>query len=252
MSWISVGTLINFAVILKSPELSGITWFNLSAVQLGLLWFPLWSSSSFSHWLSPGGFPWKEERTYHCIPLVFKWWFVDCVCSWPWSSFDSSASVWSWYWHGNAWGASLHSRNLSISNSGNFDISKGAFHSSRDIVCLLSNPTTFPIFIFLNATIHIQACFLMQLGYFIWSFEIDAVGGWRYMYGFGAPVACIMGLGMLSLPPSPRWLLLKAIQGKGTLITRIQREGYPCVEKTKRGISWWQSIWETNRGYAPL
>lgn len=37
------------------------------------------------------------------------------------------------------------------------------------------------------------------------------------MYGFSAPVALIMGLGMWSLPPSPRWLLLRAVQGKGSL-----------------------------------
>lgn len=37
------------------------------------------------------------------------------------------------------------------------------------------------------------------------------------MYGFSAPVALIMGLGMWSLPPSPRWLLLRAVEGKGSL-----------------------------------
>lgn len=57
----------------------------------------------------------------------------------------------------------------------------------------------------------------MQLGYFVGSYEINAVGGWRYMYGVSAPIALVMGLGMLSLPPSPRWLLLRAVQGKGPL-----------------------------------
>jgi MFS family permease len=33
------------------------------------------------------------------------------------------------------------------------------------------------------------------LGYFVGSFQIDAVGGWRYMFGVSAPVALIMGLG---------------------------------------------------------
>lgn len=57
----------------------------------------------------------------------------------------------------------------------------------------------------------------MQLGYFVGSFQIDAVGGWRYMFGFSAPIALTMGLGVWSLPPSPRWLLLRAVQGKGPL-----------------------------------
>lgn len=37
------------------------------------------------------------------------------------------------------------------------------------------------------------------------------------MYGISVPIALFMGLGMLSLPPSPRWLLLRAVQGKGSL-----------------------------------
>uniref|UniRef100_A0A453MAY2 Major facilitator superfamily (MFS) profile domain-containing protein n=1 Tax=Aegilops tauschii subsp. strangulata TaxID=200361 RepID=A0A453MAY2_AEGTS len=40
---------------------------------------------------------------------------------------------------------------------------------------------------------------------------------WRYMFGFSAPLAAIMAVGMWSLPPSPRWLLLRAVQGKGPM-----------------------------------
>ncbi|KAB1199049.1 D-xylose-proton symporter-like 3, chloroplastic [Morella rubra] len=58
---------------------------------------------------------------------------------------------------------------------------------------------------------------LHELGYFVGSFQIDVVGGWCYMFGVSAPVALIMGLGMWSLPPSPRWLLLRAVQRKGLL-----------------------------------
>ncbi|KAJ4832657.1 hypothetical protein Tsubulata_043346, partial [Turnera subulata] len=54
------------------------------------------------------------------------------------------------------------------------------------------------------------------LGYFVGSIQIDAVAGWRYMFGLSAPIALLMGLGMWSLPPSPRWLLLRAVQGKAS------------------------------------
>lgn len=37
------------------------------------------------------------------------------------------------------------------------------------------------------------------------------------MFGCSAPFAVLMGLGMWSLPESPRWLLLRAVQGKGPL-----------------------------------
>lgn len=37
------------------------------------------------------------------------------------------------------------------------------------------------------------------------------------MFGFSAPVAAIMAIGMWTLPPSPKWLLLRAVQGKGSI-----------------------------------
>ncbi|CAD6344219.1 unnamed protein product [Miscanthus lutarioriparius] len=55
------------------------------------------------------------------------------------------------------------------------------------------------------------------LGYSVGSLEIDNVGGWRYMFGFSAPLAAIMAIGMWTLPSSPRWLLLRAVQGKASM-----------------------------------
>ncbi|RZC93438.1 hypothetical protein C5167_026052 [Papaver somniferum] len=55
----------------------------------------------------------------------------------------------------------------------------------------------------------------MLLGYTVGSLEIDRVGGWRHMYSTSIPVSLLMAIGMWWLPPSPRWLLLGAIQGKG-------------------------------------
>lgn len=57
----------------------------------------------------------------------------------------------------------------------------------------------------------------LQLGYISGSIYVDLVGGWRYMYATCSPICLVMGIGMWWLPPSPRWLLLCAIQGTGTL-----------------------------------
>lgn len=54
----------------------------------------------------------------------------------------------------------------------------------------------------------------MQLGYITGSLFVDVTSGWRYMYGTSTPICVIMAIGMWWLPPSPRWLLLCAIQGK--------------------------------------
>ncbi|KAG5559023.1 hypothetical protein RHGRI_008819 [Rhododendron griersonianum] len=57
----------------------------------------------------------------------------------------------------------------------------------------------------------------MVAGYTLGSLLVDTVSGWRYMYGASTPIAIVMGIGMWWLPASPRWLLLCAIQGKGTM-----------------------------------
>lgn len=55
----------------------------------------------------------------------------------------------------------------------------------------------------------------MLLGYFVGWAKIDTIGGWRFMFGFAAPIGALVAVGMWWLPPSPRWLLLRAVQGKG-------------------------------------
>nr|GMC60864.1 D-xylose-proton symporter-like 2 [Ipomoea batatas]GME11726.1 D-xylose-proton symporter-like 2 [Ipomoea batatas] len=59
--------------------------------------------------------------------------------------------------------------------------------------------------------------FGMLLGYTVGSLMVEVVAGWRYMYGVSVPISIIMGIGMWWLPASPRWILLCAIQGKGDM-----------------------------------
>lgn len=48
------------------------------------------------------------------------------------------------------------------------------------------------------------------LGYLTGNLWITTEGGWRSMYGVAIPLSVIMGGGMFFLPPSPRWLILRA------------------------------------------
>ena len=59
--------------------------------------------------------------------------------------------------------------------------------------------------------------FLLQLGYIVGNLYVEVLSGWRYMYAASIPICVIMGIGMCWLPCSPRWLLLCATQGKGSL-----------------------------------
>ncbi|KAE8670991.1 D-xylose-proton symporter-like 2 [Hibiscus syriacus] len=75
----------------------------------------------------------------------------------------------------------------------------------------------------------------MVAGYGIGSLLVETVSGWRYMYGVSTPLSVIMGIGMWWLPASPRWLLLRAIQGNGNM--QELRETAICCLCQLRGQS---------------
>lgn len=60
----------------------------------------------------------------------------------------------------------------------------------------------------LMITIGIVVSYLVNLGFA--SFD----DGWRYMFGFGAIPALILGIGIMTLPETPRWLLSKGQEEK--------------------------------------
>jgi MFS family permease len=63
-------------------------------------------------------------------------------------------------------------------------------------------------------------------------FEIGEVGGWRWMYGLSAPAAVVMAAGMLWLPESPRWLLLRAVDEKGDP-SQLKAEARTCIKRLR-------------------
>ena len=52
------------------------------------------------------------------------------------------------------------------------------------------------------------------MGYVLSSLVIDQPSAWRLIFGAAAPLSLLMAAGMASLPPSPRWLLLRLTTGK--------------------------------------
>ncbi|EPS57619.1 hypothetical protein M569_17198, partial [Genlisea aurea] len=69
----------------------------------------------------------------------------------------------------------------------------------------------------------------MLVGYVVGSLLVDTFVGWRYMYAIITPVTLVMGFGMWWLPASPRWILLRAVEGKGEQQEALRDTAITCL-----------------------
>ncbi|KAJ6299597.1 hypothetical protein OIU76_020549 [Salix suchowensis] len=184
-----IGATSGAALSLQSPELSGISWFNLSAVQLGLVV----SGSLYGALLgSILVYPISDflGRRRELITAALLYVFGGLLTSY---APGLNVLLLGRLVYGLGIGLAMHGAPLYIAETCPSQI-RGTLISLKELFIVLG----------------------ILVGFLVGSIQIDAVGGWRYMYGFGVPIALLMGLGMWSLPPSPRWLLLRAAQGKGS------------------------------------
>uniref|UniRef100_A0A6N2MM37 Major facilitator superfamily (MFS) profile domain-containing protein n=1 Tax=Salix viminalis TaxID=40686 RepID=A0A6N2MM37_SALVM len=184
-----IGATSGAALSLQSPELSGISWFNLSAVQLGLVV----SGSLYGALLgSILVYPISDflGRRRELITAALLYAFGGLLTSY---APGLNVLLLGRLVYGLGIGLAMHGAPLYIAETCPSQI-RGTLISLKELFIVLG----------------------ILVGFLVGSIQIDAVGGWRYMYGFGVPIALLMGLGMWSLPPSPRWLLLRAAQGKGS------------------------------------
>ncbi|CAH9074910.1 unnamed protein product [Cuscuta europaea] len=185
-----IGATSGATISLQSAELSGTTWFNFSAVQLGLVV----SGSLYGALLgSIIVYPLSDflgRRRELIIAAVLY------ALGGSLTAYASGLTILlvGRLIYGLGIGLAMHGAPLYIAETCPTQI-RGTLISLKELAIV----------------------FGILLGYFVGSYEINAIGGWRVMFGFSAPIALFMGLGMLSLPPSPRWLLLRAVQGKGRL-----------------------------------
>ncbi|PNT56396.1 hypothetical protein POPTR_001G244100v4 [Populus trichocarpa] len=184
-----IGATSGATLSLQSAELSGISWFNLSAVQLGLVV----SGSLYGALLgSLLVYPIADflGRRRELIAAALLYLFGGLVTGY---APGLNVLLLGRLLYGLGIGLAMHGAPLYIAETCPSQI-RGTLISLKELFIVLG----------------------ILMGFLVGSIQINAVGGWRYMYGFGVPISLLMGLGMWSLPPSPRWLLLRAVQGKGS------------------------------------
>jgi SP family galactose:H+ symporter-like MFS transporter len=90
------------------------------------------------------------------------------------------------------------------------------------------------------------------LGAYLVDYAFSATEGWRWMLGLGVVPGAILGLGMLYLPESPRWLakhgrkeearaVLTRIRGTENVESEIQEMEAALSQTTARGH--WSDLW---------
>lgn len=184
-----IGATSGATLSLQSAELSGISWFNLSAVQLGLVV----SGSLYGALLgSLLVYPIADflGRRRELIAAALLYVFGGLVTGY---APGLNVLLLGRLLYGLGIGLAMHGAPLYIAETCPSQI-RGTLISLKELFIVLG----------------------ILMGFLVGSIQINAVGGWRYMYGFGVPISLLMGLGMWTLPPSPRWLLLRAVQGKGS------------------------------------
>uniref|UniRef100_A0A9I9DMB3 Major facilitator superfamily (MFS) profile domain-containing protein n=1 Tax=Cucumis melo TaxID=3656 RepID=A0A9I9DMB3_CUCME len=182
-----IGATSGATLSLQSPELSGTSWFNLSAVQLGLVV----SGSLYGALLgSLLVYPIADFLGRRRELIIAAGLYAIGSLTTAYSP-DLGVLLAGRLLYGLGIGLAMHGAPLYIAETCPSKI-RGTLVSLKELFIVLG----------------------ILMGYLVGSLQINAVGGWRYMYGLSAPVAFMMGLGMWLLPPSPRWLLLRAVQGK--------------------------------------
>ncbi|KAE9451749.1 hypothetical protein C3L33_16292, partial [Rhododendron williamsianum] len=188
---------------LQSATLSGITWYNLSSMEIGLITSGSLYGALIGSILAFNVADFLGRRRELMVAAIL--YLVGAVVTALAPYFVIMVVGRFVFGIGIGLVISLVACNACCSNVYFRDSSKSD-----------TRPTNFSERVFYSPWDGCKYC-LLTAGYTFGSLLVDTVSGWRYMYGASTPVAVIMGIGMWWLPSSPRWLLLCAIQGKGSV-----------------------------------
>ncbi|KAL8151473.1 hypothetical protein V2J09_021281 [Rumex salicifolius] len=186
---------------IESATLSGISWYDLNSVEIGLV-----SSGSLYGALigsalafTIADFLGRRRELMTAAVLYFVGALVTALAP------DFAVMVVGRIVYGIGIGLAMHAAPMYIAETAASQI-RGRLISLKEFFIVIG----------------------MVIGYTIGYFLVDTVAGWRYMYGASSPLAVIMAIGMWWLPSSPRWILLCAIQGKGNM-QELKRTATGCL-----------------------
>ncbi|KAF6138773.1 hypothetical protein GIB67_040905 [Kingdonia uniflora] len=201
-----IGATSGATISLESSTLSGTTWYNLSSVQIGLIVSGSLYGALIGSFLAFNIADYLGRRRELILSSVL--YLVGSLVT----AFAPNLPIMviGRFTYGIGIGLAMHAAPMYIAETAASQI-RGRLISLKEFFIVLG----------------------MLLGYTIGSLEIDIVSGWRFMYGTSAPISLIMGIGMWWLPPSPRWLVLCAVQGKSHV--RDAREAAICCLCRLRG-----------------
>ncbi|KAE8077300.1 hypothetical protein FH972_015872 [Carpinus fangiana] len=185
-----IGSTSCATISIESATLSGISWYNLSSVEIGLIT----SGSLYGALIGSvlafnvADFLGRRRELIAASLLYLVGALITALAP------DLPIMIIGRFVFGIGIGLAMHAAPMYIAETAPSRI-RGRLISLKEFFIVLG----------------------MVGGYGIGSLLVDVVAGWRYMYAASTPLSVIMGIGMCWLPASPRWLLLRAIQGKGNL-----------------------------------
>ncbi|XP_048632193.1 D-xylose-proton symporter-like 1 [Brassica napus] len=203
-----IGATSCATISIKSPTLSGISWYNLSSVDVGIITSGslygalIGSIVAFSiadiigrrKGLITAAFLYLIGAIVTAVAPVFPVLIIGRVV------------------YGIGVGLTMHAAPMYIAETAPSQI-RGRMISLKEF----------------------STVFGMVGGYGIGSLWVTVISGWRYMYATVIPIPVIMAIGMCWLPASPRWLLLRSLQGKGD-VESFQEEAIKSLRRLRGSV----------------
>ncbi|KAK4351078.1 hypothetical protein RND71_030391 [Anisodus tanguticus] len=204
-----IGATSSATISIESATFSGISWYDLSSVQTGLITSGSLYGALIGSAVAFRIADWLGRRRELIVSALF--YFLGALVT----AFTPVyvIMVIGRLLYGVGIGLAMHAAPMYISETAPSQI-RGLLISLKEffiVFGMLVSITYLPG----NSGWSIWHLLWRKVGYTVGSLLIETVAGWRYMYGVSAPLAVIMGIGIWWLPSSPRWILLCAIQGKG-------------------------------------